>query len=112
MRYEFETTDDVSGTYLQGKIRASYDELLAALGEASPGDGYKTQAEWAFKIFDTVEDRYIYATVYDWKQDVPPEEVTEWNVGGYCLDAVEAIETILAETKGQAVTVWREELRL
>lgn len=112
MRYEFDCTDDVSGTYLQGKIRASYDELLAALGEASPGDGYKTQAEWAFKIFDTLEARYIYATVYDWKQDVPPEEVTEWNVGGYCFDAVEAIETILAEAQGKGVQTMYKELRL
>ena len=43
------TTND-GGTFLQGYIKASYDQLVKVFGEPHDpdGDGYKTDVEWAF----------------------------------------------------------------
>ena len=72
------------GTHGQGAIECPYSQLLAAFGEPSEGDGYKTQAEWTVVTPDGV------ATIYDWKQGdnylgegegTPVEEITQWSIG-------------------------------
>jgi len=83
------TRKDVSGTYLQGYLYASYKELVKVFGEPNYGrspDG-KIQVEWCLKINDTI------VTIYDYKENVPPEEVTEWHIGGNSRDDA-ATETI------------------
>ena len=49
-----EKTTNVGGTYLQGYIKATYEQLLKAFGEPHDpdGDNYKTDVEWAFKFAD------------------------------------------------------------
>jgi hypothetical protein len=75
------------GTCLQGHINTSYDRLVETFGEPTIYEGNETdgkvQAEWTIKFTDG-----ILATVYDWKTDVTPESVTEWNIGGHSDAAV------------------------
>jgi hypothetical protein len=77
---QFTTQADTSGTSLQGKIEASYWDLVDAFGEPERGDDYKTQAEWHLKFADGT-----VVSVYDWKQSVKPQDVKTWNIGGFSI---------------------------
>ena len=79
---------DVIGGGNRGQMTIAYDELVKALGKPNDctkegpwrsGDN-KVRAEWAFKT--TVKGKPIILTIYDYKQDMPVEQVTEWNIGG------------------------------
>ena len=82
-----EKTTNVGGTFLQGYIKATYEQLLKAFGEPHDpdGDNYKTDVEWAFEFADGT-----VATLYNWKNgknylgDEGSElnDIYEWNVGG------------------------------
>ena len=93
------TLNDMNGTCLRGYIDCTYGELVSILGQPDHGDGYKTQAEWVILSGD------IVATIYDWKQGyaymeeygIPPELVTEWNIGGNSRQAVELVNRILGK---------------
>ena len=75
------TTESTGGTYLQGHLHVTYDELVAEFGEPTHVDDGKTQVEWAMKFEDGV-----VATIYDWKTyDMPA--TTHWHVGGFTKDA-------------------------
>lgn len=94
----YEPTYRISGTHLQGTVRASYKELCETFGEPEQGDGEKTRAEWAFRFYDPHEDRYVVATIYDWKRyDVPLDEVAVWNVGGFKHYAVDMVSMAIEE---------------
>lgn len=89
----------ISGTCLQGEIRATYKELVALFGEPMEGDGYKVDAEWIARFGDGT-----VATVYNWKDGInycgekdgtPTKEITEWHVGGLSHKAVENVQTTL-----------------
>lgn len=54
---------DVNGTYLNGYICASYDELVTLFGTPCKSDGYKSSGEWRF-VDDNGKAAY---TIYDWK---------------------------------------------
>jgi hypothetical protein len=100
---KYKKTRDIYGTYLQGYITCSYDDLVTVFGKQhTKGDCYKTSCEWAFEF----EDGTI-ATIYDWKQNVNYcgkkdgihySEVIDWNVGGNRIKAVEYINNHIDRT--------------
>lgn len=79
-----------NGTSLQGQVEASYDELVQAFGQPTFGSGDgKTQASWVLS-FDG-----LIATIYDWKENVGPKEVTDWHVGGKSVNAAVLVQQVL-----------------
>lgn len=82
---------NISGTYLQGSVNTTLDELVQAFGPPLDGDMYKTRAEWVIE-FELSTGELIIATIYDWKQyDTELDEVTKWNVGGKDPRAAELV---------------------
>lgn len=83
---------EFSGTCLQGYVYPTYARLVEVFGDPIRyDDGYRVQAEWNFKINGEI------GTIYDWKENgTPPEEVTEWHVGGFTPSIVEAVRRFLA----------------
>lgn len=87
-----------NGTCKRGIVVTSYGELVNAFGNPLPGDGDKTQAEWVI-VFTDEDGRDFVATIYDWRQDVPPEQVKVWTVGGFRTDVVEMVEDAICEAR-------------
>ena len=100
---------NASGTSLQGFIESDYDTLVRLFGDPDPGDGYKTQVDWAFELYDENFGNVI-VTIYDWKQGEGyvgpggkrPEEITVWNVGGRDKAALWCLEEVLRDGWSQA----------
>lgn len=66
LRKQSFASDQVCGTSLKGYTKATYKQLVAALGEPTFSDASaddKTQVEWVVKF------RNNYFTIYDWKCD-------------------------------------------
>ena len=62
-----EPSTRITGTHLQGYIRASGAELIRKLGRPQKGDGYNG-----------------VVTIYDWKgANILDESVSTWNIGGH-----------------------------
>ena len=88
-----EKTTNVGGTFLQGYIKASYEQLVKTFGEPHDpdGDNYKTDVEWAFEFADGT-----VATLYNWKngknylgaEGLELNDIYEWHVGGFSEKAV------------------------
>jgi len=88
-----EKTTNVGGTFLQGYIKATYEQLLKTFGEPHDpnGDNYKTDVEWAFEFADGT-----VATLYNWKngknylgaEGLELNDIYEWHVGGFSEKAV------------------------
>ena len=88
-----EKTTNYGGTFLQGYIKATYEQLLKTFGEPHDpnGDNYKTDVEWAFEFADGT-----VATLYNWKngknycgkEGLELNDIYEWNVGGRSEKAV------------------------
>ena len=89
-----EKTTNTGGTYLQGYIKASYEQLVKTFGEPHDpnGDNYKTDVEWAFEFADGT-----IATLYHWKnghnylgeaEGLELDDIYEWHVGGFSEKAV------------------------
>ena len=87
-------TDGGSGTSLQGKIFASYNDLERMFGKPMfEGIGDKTTTEWVieYQVSDGEGDRkYGTFTLYDWhfaRNLHDNYAVTQWNVGGNSYEA-------------------------
>ena len=89
-----EKTTNVGGTFLQGYIKASYEQLVKTFGEPHDpdGDNYKTDVEWAFEFADCT-----VATIYNWKnghnylgeaEGLELNDIYERHVGGFSEKAV------------------------
>ena len=89
-----EKTTNVGGTFLQGYIKASYEQLVKTFGEPHDpdGDNYKTDVEWAFEFADGT-----IANLYNWKngknylgeaEGLELNDIYEWHVGGFSEKAV------------------------
>ena len=89
-----EKTTNVGGTFLQGYIKASYEQLVKTFGEPHDpdGDNYKTDVVWAFEFADGT-----IATLYNWKngknylgeaEGLELNDIYEWHVGGFSEKAV------------------------
>lgn len=82
-----------NGTSYQGKIMASYYDLVDMFGKpAFEGIGDKVTTEWVidYQVSDGEGERkYGTFTLYDWHfaRDLnDPSAVTDWNVGGNGYD--------------------------
>lgn len=85
---------NVSGTWLQGYVGASYTDLVLVFGQptylSKDGEG-KTKAEWNLKINGTV------VAIYDYKEyDKTLDRIFEWHVGGTSKEVVKLVEGVLA----------------
>lgn len=97
---------NASGTCFQGEVRATYDQLVQALGPPTypNGDDDKVDREWTM-TFTSVLDPEIteVATLYNWKDGpnylgadgLPPEAILDWHVGGVQPLAVRLVEALL-----------------
>jgi hypothetical protein len=70
-------SDDASGTSLQGTIEVDFDTLVKLYGQPTRHEDSKVQAEWVLRAPDAT-----VVTIYDYKEKVPAEEVTDWHIGG------------------------------
>ena len=85
------------GTSLKGYTKATYKQLVAALGEPTFSDASaddKTQVEWVVKF------RNNYFTIYDWKtydREYTMNELQIFHVGSKvdALDFINALENKL-----------------
>lgn len=78
MTHGFTATSKQLGTGRNGTLQATYGQLVAILGEptrptAEDSDG-KVQARWG------AHHSLGNVAVWDYKQDVPPEQVREWSL--------------------------------
>ena len=96
---KYEKFEDTGGTYLQGHIDTTYENIVSELGKQHHnGDDYKTDAEWNIKF----EDGTI-ATLYNWKngknycrdEGLDIEDITEWNIGGHSPRARDLLFSLL-----------------
>ena len=88
-----------SGTSYQGKIMASYYDLVDMFGKpAFEGIGDKVTTQWVidYQVSDGEGERkYGVFTLYDWRfaRDLNNNSaITEWNVGGNGYDASTAAD--------------------
>lgn len=95
------------GSSYQGFINARYEDLVAAFGEPRECSDGKVQVEWLIAFYDEAEDRYIPASIYDWKMGgmywsngayygLTPEMITTWHIGGVGLNAVGCVKSAMA----------------
>ena len=106
-------TEFASGTSLQGKIFASYNDLVDMFGEpAYEGIGDKITTEFVveYQVSDGEGDRkYGTFTLYDWHfaRDLTDNyAVTQWNVGGRGYDdsfAADLAQKIFEKTNDSLV---------
>jgi hypothetical protein len=91
MKFQLDMDADINGTCLQGYIKLTYDQIVAAFGE---GDGFgdKTTQEWMFES-DTGE----VFTLYDWKTSTTPMHEYEWHIGAKSGTNVAAFKTWLTK---------------
>lgn len=85
-------SNQTCGTSLKGYTKATYKQLVAALGEPTFSDASaddKTQVEWVVKF------RNNYFTIYDWKtydREYTMNELSVFHVGS----KVDALNFIVA----------------
>ena len=106
-------TEFASGTSLQGKIFASYNDLVDMFGEpAYEGIGDKITTEFVveYQVSDDEGDsKYGTFTLYDWHfaRDLTDNyAVTQWNVGGRGYDdsfAADLAQKIFEKTNDSLV---------
>lgn len=106
-------TEFASGTSLQGKIFASYNDLVDMFGDpAYEGIGDKITTEFVveYQVSDDEGDsKYGTFTLYDWHfaRDLTDNyAVTQWNVGGRGYDdsfAADLAQKIFEKTNDSLV---------
>ena len=90
---KFTKNADTNGTYLQGYLPATFEDLEAVFGE-SAGAGDKTTQEWSLKFADGT-----VATIYDWKEYDTPRGLYKWHVGGASKQALVRVRQAFNELK-------------
>jgi len=104
MKFTKATRKQATGTYRQGRIETSFSDLKAVFGEphykfTDSGDSYsKIDAQWVLEFDDGT-----IATIYNYKNGAaylgddgqPPEQITEWHIGGFDKQAAERVKTEL-----------------
>jgi hypothetical protein len=102
----FEPVDDfVNGSYLLGKVRASYDQLVELFGEPNGCGDDKVHNSWdtEFQIYTKtgeVEDT-VYANLYDWKEvnaEFAKGGEYYWHIGGVDKRAVDLVYDLLRKS--------------
>lgn len=99
--YEVSDSVNVTGTSYMGIVDATYKELVEKFGEPTYVDRGpdKVSTEWNIG-FSTVDEEYIVATIYDWKEYDGGIRCRNpmgynWHIGGVSFDAVEAVNEVL-----------------
>jgi len=90
---DFTINAKTSGTHLVGSIETTYKNLVKMLGEPMFGDGEKVQAEWVLEFDDGT-----IATIYDWKESISVQRVTDWHIGGFNDEAAEHVQDLFQES--------------
>lgn len=88
-----------SGTYLQGEMNISYQNLVNTFGEPNgKTDEYKVDAEWIIQTPAGVATIYNYKTGKNYLGDEGEEveNITDWHIGG---KNKEVVDYILQELK-------------
>jgi hypothetical protein len=91
--YTVDNDANVHGTSKKLTIKASYNKLVTLFGEPSRpfAEGEHARVEWVLSF----SDGYV-ATIYDWNEEIPVEEVTSWNVAGTTFMSAGRVHDILA----------------
>jgi hypothetical protein len=95
LRWRVGADVEVWSTRYQGRVKTTYDKLVAAFGPPTfgPNSVHLSEAtcEWRIMFEDT-----IVATVYD-SMSTPetPRNMTDWQVGGYDHLALECVRDAL-----------------
>lgn len=77
--YEKKAKDKLIGSSHRGSIDVSYYRLVELFGEpnkVNSGDG-KSRYEWI------LEHNGYFFSIYDWKENKPINEVTQFQIGGH-----------------------------
>lgn len=82
---------EAMGTSKQGSVTASYHTLLGLFGKPDPSADPSVRAYWDIRFDDGT-----VASIYDWEQTAPLEDVTRWNVGGFAPRALWNVLHVLA----------------
>ena len=97
---DYTRAEETSGTYLQGYITTTRDELTRAFGEPIWECDYteKVTIEWGVLFEDGT-----LATIYDWKRyeerELGQEEEYAYHIGGLSPRAVELVTATLEAQK-------------
>lgn len=94
---------DTNHTSYKGEIDISYCELCELFGPPLKEgfDDCKSDAEWRIKF-----ENGTIATIYNWKNGrnycgplngLDVEEITEWNVGGHSIDAIQLVRQVIRQ---------------
>ena len=103
LRYENNDMIDTLGTHLQGRILATYDQLVERFGKPTygqSGDG-KVNAEWTLEFLVVEEGQsfddadYVTATIYDWKETDMPTGEYLWHIGGVDQSSVDCVHDVM-----------------
>lgn len=78
MKYQKAHPEQLNMSAYQGYAIVEYDKLVELFGEPERFQEGKVQAEWLIEFDDGV-----VASIYDWKEDIKPEAVKIWHVGGH-----------------------------
>ena len=115
-------TEFASGTCLQGRIDASYNDLVRMFGKpAYEGIGDKITTEFVieYQVNDgRGEELYGTFTLYDWhfaRNLNDDYAVTQWNIGGKGIDdatAAELAQKIFVDTDDSLVYAKLHELAI
>jgi hypothetical protein len=99
-KLKFENSADISivGTFLQGYIGSSFDNLKEVFGDPSiVYEDSSTTVEWVLqlKVPSGNDFDYVTATIYDRREDYQPLADTSkegvWHIGGFEKSAVDAV---------------------
>lgn len=80
------------GTFLQGYITTTYDNLVKVFGPPDYHDncGDKVTCEWSIQFGDGT-----VATIYDWKMGRTPKNSYQWHIGGTDKQSVRKVSETL-----------------
>ena len=95
---DFIASEPLGGTWRQGFLTATYQDLVAVFGEPEQQYDEKVQVEWCLTFTDGT-----VATIYDYRDCSYPESITNWHIGGRCEDAVARVMEAMAEALEEAV---------
>ena len=90
---KFTKNADTNGTYFQGYLLATFEDLEAVFGE-SEGAGDKTTQEWSLRFADGT-----VATIYDWKEYDTPCGLYDWHVGGVSEQALVRVQQAFSQNR-------------
>ena len=91
---ELDSKNEICGTYHQGEMMISYDNIVAKLGRpTSKGDNCKVSAEWE------IVTPFGMGTIYDYKQSKKycgkegdkTKDIKDWSIGCHNKETADCI---------------------